>query len=51
MTEQLRQLTKLLYGFKTEKLKNTVLDGQVSLFENDLSFTDSEQTDDCCTKH
>ena len=32
LTEQLRQLTKLLYGFKTEKLKNTVLDGQVSLF-------------------
>ena len=42
LTEQLRHLTKLLYGSKTEKSKYNVPDGQGSLFDDDPSFTDSE---------
>ncbi|WP_235842066.1 IS66 family transposase zinc-finger binding domain-containing protein [Neobacillus fumarioli] len=59
LTEQVRHLTKLLYGSKTEKSKYNAPDGQVSLFEDDPSFNEPEQhrrtkpTDDflhCCTK-
>ncbi|WP_256241560.1 hypothetical protein [Bacillus sp. V3B] len=46
LTEQLRHLTKLLYGSKTEKAKYNAPDGQVSLFEDDPSFTDSEHTEE-----
>ena len=40
LTQQLQHLTKLLYGSKTEKSKYNTPDGQVSLFEDDPSFTD-----------
>lgn len=46
LTEQLRQLTKLLFGSKTEKSKYNTPDGQVSLFEDDPSFIDSEHTEE-----
>lgn len=45
LTQQLQHLTKLLFGPKTEKSKYNVPDGQVSLFEDDPSFNDSEQTE------
>ncbi len=46
LTEQVRQLTKLLYGSKTEKSKYNTPDGQVSLFEDDHdpSFNEPEHT-------
>ncbi|MGJ7920932.1 IS66 family transposase [Neobacillus sp. LXY-4] len=44
LSEQLRQLTKLLYGSKTEKSKYNVPDGQGSLFEDDPSFNETEHT-------
>jgi transposase len=46
LTQQLQHLTKLLYGSKTEKSKYNAPDGQVSLFEDDPSFTDSEHTEE-----
>ncbi|GGG34476.1 hypothetical protein GCM10007425_31460 [Lysinibacillus alkalisoli] len=44
LTEQVRQLTKALYGSKSEKSKYQAPDGQVSLFEDDPSFNEPEQT-------
>lgn len=44
LAEQVRQLTKLLYGSKTEKKKYNVPDGQLSLFDDDPSFSEPEQT-------
>ena len=44
LTEQVRHLTKLLYGSKTEKSKYNTLDGQVSLFEDEPSFNEPEHT-------
>lgn len=44
LAEQLRQLTKLLYGSKTEKSKYNAPDGQGSLFDDDSSFNDPEHT-------
>ena len=49
LTEQVRQLTKALYGSKSEKLKYQAPDGQGSLFENDPSFNDSEHTEEQST--
>jgi transposase len=46
LSQQIRQLTKLLYGSKTEKSKYNAPDGQGSLFEDDPSFTDSEHTEE-----
>ncbi|GEK35674.1 IS66 family transposase [Kurthia sibirica] len=46
LAEQIRQLTKALYGSKTEKAKYQVPDGQGSLFEDDPLFSDSEQTEE-----
>lgn len=46
LTEQIRHLTKLLYGSKTEKSKYNTPDGQTSLFDDDPTFTDSEQTEE-----
>ena len=46
LTQQLQHLTKLLYGSKTEKSKYNTPDGQLSLFENDPSFNDSEHTEE-----
>nr|WP_254660089.1 IS66 family transposase zinc-finger binding domain-containing protein [Lysinibacillus xylanilyticus] len=49
LTEQVRQLTKALYGSKTEKSKYQAPDGQGSLFEDDPFFNDSEQTEEQST--
>ena len=40
---QIHQLTKALYGSKSEKSKYQAPDGQVSLFEDDPSFNEPEQ--------
>lgn len=45
LSEQVRQLTKIIYGSRSEKSKYQAPDGQVSLFEDDPSFNDSEQTE------
>ncbi len=50
LTEQVRQLTKSLYGSKSEKSKYQAPDGQGSLFEDDPSFSDSEQTEEQSTE-
>lgn len=50
LTEQVRQLTKALYGSKSEKAKYQAPDGQCSLFEDDPSFSDSEQTEEQSTE-
>lgn len=47
---QIRQLTKALYGSKSEKSKYQAPDGQVSLFEDDPSFNEPEQTEDQSTE-
>jgi transposase/uncharacterized coiled-coil protein SlyX len=44
LTEQLRHLTKLLYGSKTEKTKYNAPDGQASLFDDEPSFSETEHT-------
>lgn len=44
LTEQVRHLTKLLFGSKTEKSK--YIDGQTSLFDDDPSFNEPEQTEE-----
>ena len=46
LTEQVRQLTKALYGSKSEKSKYQAPDGQGSLFEDDPSFNEPEQTEE-----
>lgn len=48
LTEQVRHLTKLLYGSKTEQSKYNLPDGQTSLFDedDDDSFSGSEHTED-----
>lgn len=45
LTELVRQLTKALYGSKSEKSKYQAPDGQGFLFEDDPSFSDSEHTE------
>ena len=50
LTEQVRQLTKALYGSKSEKSKYQAPDGQGSLFEDDPFFSDSEQTEEQSTE-
>lgn len=44
LTDQVRHLTKLLYGSKTEKTKYNAPEGQGSLFDDDSSFSDTEHT-------
>ena len=44
LAEQLRHLTKILYGSKTEKSKYNAPEGQGSLFDDDPSFNDPEHT-------
>lgn len=53
LTEQVRQLTKALYGSKSEKSKYQAPDGQGSLFEDDPAFSEAEQTGEqrCDTFH
>ncbi|WP_342048946.1 IS66 family transposase zinc-finger binding domain-containing protein, partial [Bacillus sp. OTU530] len=46
LTQQLQHVTKLLYGSKTEKSKYNKPDGQVSLFEDDPSFSEPEHTEE-----
>ena len=46
LSQQLQHLTKLLFGSKTEKSKYNMPDGQLSLFEDDPSFSDSEHTEE-----
>lgn len=50
LTEQIRQLTKALYGSKSEKSKYHAPDGQVSLFEDESSFNEPEQTEEQSTE-
>ena len=50
LTEQVRQLTKALYGSKSKKSKYQAPDGQGSLFEDDPSFSEHEQTDEKSTE-
>ncbi|WP_342558323.1 transposase [Metasolibacillus sp. FSL K6-0083] len=46
LSEQVRQLTKMIYGSRSEKSKYHAPDGQCSLFEDEPSFNDSEQTEE-----
>jgi len=46
LTDQVRHLTKLLYGSKTEKSKYNLPDGQGSLFDDDPAFSESEHTEE-----
>ncbi|WP_382286011.1 transposase [Heyndrickxia sporothermodurans] len=46
LTEQIRHLTKLLYGSKSEKSKYNVPDGQGSLFDDDPAFSEPEHTEE-----
>lgn len=46
LTDQVRQLTKLIYGSKTEKSRYNAPDGQTSLFDDDPSFNHSEHTEE-----
>uniref|UniRef100_UPI00300B8025 transposase n=1 Tax=Solibacillus ferritrahens TaxID=3098620 RepID=UPI00300B8025 len=50
LTEQIRHLTKALYGSKSEKSKYQAPDGQGSLFEDDPSFSEPEQTEEQSTE-
>lgn len=43
---QIHHLTKALYGSKSEKSKYQAPDGQGSLFNDDSSFNEPEQTDE-----
>lgn len=44
LTEQISQLRKMMYGSRSEKSKYQAPDGQCSLFEDDPSFNEPEQT-------
>ncbi|WP_342557975.1 IS66 family transposase zinc-finger binding domain-containing protein [Metasolibacillus sp. FSL K6-0083] len=44
LTEQVRQLTKMIYGSRSEKSKYQAPDGQCSLFDDDSSFSEPEHT-------
>ncbi|WP_179295603.1 hypothetical protein [Bacillus sp. FJAT-45350] len=46
LTTLIQRLTKLFYGFKTEKPIYNSPDGQLSLFEDDPSFSFSEHTEE-----
>jgi len=46
LTDQVRHLTKLLYGSKSEKAKYNAPNGQGSLFDDDPSFNESEHTEE-----
>ncbi|WP_339176084.1 IS66 family transposase [Solibacillus sp. FSL R5-0691] len=49
LSEQIRQLTKALFGSKSEKSKYQAPDGQGSLFEDDLFFSEPEHTEEQST--
>lgn len=46
LSQQVQQLTKLLFGSKTEKSKYNAPDGQGSLFDEESPFPDSEHTEE-----
>lgn len=46
LTDQVRHLTKLLYGSKTEKAKYNAPDGQGTLFDDDPFFSEPEHTEE-----
>ena len=46
LTDQVRHLTKLLYGSKTEKTKYNAPDGQGTLFDDDPVFSEPEHTEE-----
>lgn len=46
LTNQVRYLTKLLYGSKTEKSKYNIPNGQGSLFVDDPDFSEPEHTEE-----
>lgn len=46
LTGQVRQLTKMIYGSRSEKSKYQAPDGQYSLFDDDPSFNEPEQTEE-----
>jgi transposase len=46
LTDQVRHLTKLLFGSKTEKTKYNLPDGQGSLFDDDPAFSEPEHTEE-----
>lgn len=50
LTEQVRQLTKIIYGSRSEKSKYQAPDGQLSLFDEDSSFNEPEQTEEKSTE-
>lgn len=50
LSEQVRQLTKMIYSSRSEKSKYQAPDGQCSLFDNDPSFNESEQTEEQSTE-
>jgi transposase len=50
LSEQVRQLTKMIYGSRSEKSKYQAPDGQCSLFDDDPSFNNSEQTEEQSTE-
>lgn len=49
LSEQIHQLTKALFGSKSEKSKYQAPDGQGSLFDNDPFFKESEHTEEQST--
>ena len=49
LTEQVRHLTKALYGSKTEKSKYQIPDGQLSIFEDDPLFNEPEPPEEQST--
>lgn len=50
LTEQVRQLNKMIYGPRTEKSKYQAPDGQCSLFDDNPAFNEAEHTDSQSTK-
>ena len=49
LSQQVRYLTKLLYGSKSEKSKYQAPDGQCSLFDDDPFFNEPEHTEEQST--
>lgn len=49
LSEQIRQLTRALFGSKSEKTKYQAPDGQGSLFEDDPFFNEPEHTEEQST--
>ena len=50
LSEQIRQLSKMIYGSRSEKSKYQAPDGQCSLFDDIPSFNEPEQTEEQSTE-